>query len=487
MSRKLFRDISASTLQVVINQLLGLGVFLFLSIYLPKEHYGELNWSLSVFMFANTLLSLRLEQIVVKRSATEKNSPKIMSLFLLHVMFTGIGFYLLLLLLKLIFPSFFTVHHFLLVIGISQLLSFIASPFKQVANGTERFDFLAIMSAVGNLSRLVLLVAVILFFNLTIELVLGIFIISSLIELAVCYYLVKYRMRIGVSDRISIADYKNLLKESLPQIGTAVLMAGITRLDWILLGLLSASVVVAEYSFAYRVYELTPFPLLIIAPILLSRFAKFFVHTKDESTLFQKNEFRRFVRLEMIVAVLIPLVLNIAWSPFIDFLTGNKYGSANQLIIFMLSVCLPFQYISNIIWSAHFAQNRLKLIFRVTSITFLIVLAGDFLLIPFFQAKGAAFVYLIAMVVEYINYMRSSALSKIREASYSLIVCLSAAIISGLMGFYLFRPVGWQLVLSLSLFFLLLLATRQIRSADLSYIIQMVRKSKNIPYSVTAT
>jgi hypothetical protein len=47
MSRKFFRDISASTLQVLINQLLGLAVFLFLSICLSKDHYGELNWSLS--------------------------------------------------------------------------------------------------------------------------------------------------------------------------------------------------------------------------------------------------------------------------------------------------------------------------------------------------------------------------------------------------------------------------------------------------------
>ena len=81
MSRKFFRDISASTLQVLVNQLLGLVVFFFLSIYLSKDHYGKLNWSLSVFMFANTFLSLRLEQIVVRKSAIEKDSSTIMSLF----------------------------------------------------------------------------------------------------------------------------------------------------------------------------------------------------------------------------------------------------------------------------------------------------------------------------------------------------------------------------------------------------------------------
>ena len=108
-------------------------------------------------------------------------------------------------------------------------------------------------------------------------------------------------------------------------------MAGITRIDWILMGLLSTSAIVAEYSFAYRAYELSPFPLLIIAPVLLSRFSKFFAGNNDESLFFKKRELGQLIRAEMILATLIPLVLNIIWTPFVDFLTGNKYGAVNQI------------------------------------------------------------------------------------------------------------------------------------------------------------
>ncbi|MFC0773505.1 oligosaccharide flippase family protein [Terrimonas alba] len=487
MSRKFFRDISASTLQVLINQLLGLAVFFVLSIYLSKDHYGELNWSLSVFMFANTLLSLRLEQIIVKRSATEKDSSTIMSLFLVHVLLSGIGFYLLLLVLKFISPSFFTIHGFLLVIGISQLLGFIASPFKQVANGKERFDYLAIMSSVGNLTRVVLLTIAILFFTITIEWVLIIFIISSLVELLACFFLARFRMNIPISVNIRFTDYKNLLKESLPQIKAAFLMAGITRIDWILLGLVSTSAVVAEYSFAYRAYELSPFPLLIIAPVLLSRFSKFFAGNNDESLFFKKRELGQLIRAEMILATLIPLVLNIIWTPFVDFLTGNKYGAVNQITFLILSFCIPFQYISNIIWSAHFAQSRLKLILKITFITFCIVLIGDLVFIPLFNAKGAALVYLVAMITEYINYMRSSPLSKTRESWQSLIICLLAATLGGFGAFFLFQSTAWRLAFATCLFFLLLLATRQLRSTDLLYVIQTVKKNKSQPVSLTTT
>lgn len=487
MSRKIFRDISASTFQVLINQLLGLAVFFVLSIYLSKEDYGELNWSLSVFMFANTLLSLRLEQVVVKKAATEKDSSTIVSVFLLHVLITGLGFYLVLLVLNIIFPSFFSIHGFLLVIGISQLLGFVALPFKQVANGKERFDYLAVMSSTGNLVRVILLVTAILFFTITIEWVLIIFILGSLAELLICFSLARFGMNIPISFRIRFADYKSLLKESLPQIKTAFLMAGITRIDWILLGLLSTSAIVAEYSFAYRAYELSPFPLLIIAPVLLSRFSKFFAGHKDESLFFQKKEIGQLIRAEMIVATLIPLVLNIIWTPFVDFLTGNKYGAVNQVTFLILSFCIPFQYISNLIWSAHFAQDRLKLILKITFITFCIVLAGDLFFIPLLNAKGAALVYLVAMIIEYINYMRSSPLSKTRESWQSLIICLLAASLGGFGAFFLFQNTAWRLVFATCLFFLVLLATRQLRTADLRYIIQTVKKSKSQPIPLTAT
>src|SRR5258706_8221611 len=122
MTRKLLKDVSASAIQVLVNQVLGLVVFLITSVYLPKEIYGELNWSIAVLTFATTILSLRLEQIVVKRSAAEQDSSKIMTLFTLHVLLSGTGFYLLLFLLSYIFPSFFTAHNLLLIVAISQLL-----------------------------------------------------------------------------------------------------------------------------------------------------------------------------------------------------------------------------------------------------------------------------------------------------------------------------------------------------------------------------
>ena len=471
MTRKLLNDVSASTLQVLLTQSLGLVVFLVTSFYLPKDIYGELNWSYAVCMFVITVLSLRLEQIVVKSAAIGKDTARIMTLFLIHVLLSGAGFYIFLLVLSFIFPIFFNVHGFLLVLAISQLLTYFSSPFKNVANGKERFGYLAIMSSIAVLVRAICLIIIVVFFQLNVQLVLMIFIVSSLIELAVCFYLVNVKMQIYLFNGIRFGDYFQLLQESLPQIGVAILVAGITRMDWIFLGLFSTPVVTAEYSFAYRVFELSPFPLLIIAPVLLSRLSRYFArHTEEQALLEEKKRLGLLIRWEMIVATLIPLVLNIIWIPLFDSLTGNKYGGVNQVTFLILSLCIPFLYINNFLWSAHFAQHRLKLILRITLVSFCIILVGDLLFIPFYKAQGAAFVYLAAMVIEYLNYMRSSVLSRIKETWQSLLICMISAAGSGLVAFYISDNVVWRLLIAVTLFSFLLLATKQFRVSDIKYI-----------------
>jgi len=481
MRSKLFRDISASTIQVIINQLLGFVVFLVTSIYLAKSDYGEFNWSLAVLTFATTILSLRLEQIVVQKIAAGEDASSILSSFVIHVAISGTGFFILLLSASYIFPSFFSLHNFLLIIAVSQLTSFFSFPFKQIANGRERFDQLAVMSLSANLFRTVGLLLIIFFSSLTIHAVLVIFVFSSLAELLLCYFLVRYKMNIRLIASIGFIRYKILLRQSMPQIGTALLMATISRMDWILLGIFSTQAKTAEYSFAYRAYELSPFPLLIIAPVLLSRCSRL-LNTKNESSLLQrKNELGILLRFEMILATFIPLTLNIVWSPLMDSLTHGKYGSSNQFIFLVLSFCIPFQYMNNFFWTTHFAQSRLRLIFRIILVTCLITLFGDLTFIPLYNVQGAAYVYLAAIIVEYINYMRSSSLSTIKETWRSLIICLLIAATSGIAVFYFLDSLALRILFATISFFVLLAAFGQLKKSDLHYLTSMLVKQKTGP------
>lgn len=476
MNRKLISDISASTIQVILNQVLGLVIFFLTSRYLSKELYGEMNWSLALVAFVTTILSLRLEQVMVQRVAAGHSASRMLTLFSGHILFTGLAFYLVLFLCSLVFPSFFGKHDLLLILAISHLLSFFSTPFKQLANGMESFRLLTIMSSVSNLIRALWLLIIVLYSSMTIEWVLIVYITSSLVELIICIYLAKYRLRISFSFQEKMEDYFKLIRSSLPLAGAVLLNASIARIDWILLGIFTTATDTAEYSFAYKVFELSPFPLLIIAPILLSRLSKFF-STRDETALLQnRHDLSLLIRIEMILATGIPLVLNLIWTPLIDGLTANKYGSVNALTFFTLSCCIPFLYINNILWSALFAQNKLKLILRVTLVTFIVIFIGDLCFIPFYAGQGAALVYLVATLTEYLNYMRSSRLAAVRELWLSPLTCGAAAILCGFISVYITDSLFLRLVLALPSFCFLLLATKQLQKSDMEYMLQFLRK-----------
>jgi peptidoglycan biosynthesis protein MviN/MurJ (putative lipid II flippase) len=169
----------------------------------------------------------------------------------------------------------------------------------------------------------------------------------------------------------------------------------------------------------------------------------------------------------MIAATSIPLVLNIVWSPLVDTITNNKYGEVNKLNFLLLSLCLPFQYMNNLLWTVEFAQNRLRRIFRITAVTCTIIVAGNLLMIPLLNARGAAIVYLAATVTEYFIYMRISVISKIKESWQALFFCTTSMMLSGFAGDLIADTALIRLLLSVTIYCVLVLVTGQVKKDDL--------------------
>jgi O-antigen/teichoic acid export membrane protein len=471
MQNKLLKDISASSTQVILNQALGLLIFIITSRYLDKAVYGEFNWSIAILTFITTLLSLRLEQIIVRKIAAGDEPSKMLSIFCGHIFLSGFLFYTVLLAGSFIFPQFFNRHALLLLLAVSHLLGFFSMPFKQLATGKEKFGWLAVMSSAANLIRALWLIGVIVFSSLTITQVIVVYIVSSLVELLLSIYLVQKRLQVRIR-KWPLADYFILISESLPQIGVVFLNACIARIDWILLGIFSTQIITAEYSFAYKVFELSPVPLLIIGPLLLTRFSNWF--SKQSANVFaeKQKKISLLIRAEMIVATFLPLLLNIAWSPMIDALTQNKYGKVNETVFLLLSACIPFQYLVNFFWTAHFAQDHLKMIFRITLVTCFIIVAGDLLMIPLFNAKGAAITYLAAMVAECILYGRNTSFISNRDKWVPLVVCISIALISGISVYALDISFGIKMILASAIYTILLIISGQVKKDDITFIKQ---------------
>ena len=127
--KKFFRDLSATTLQVVFNQFFGLLIFYLLSRLLDKSDFGELNWSVAVTWVITTVLSFGTDVLIVKRIADGNDAGRMGGLHISHTLLASLLFVLLLLVSRLCWPAFFHQHYLLLAISASALLTFFFQSF----------------------------------------------------------------------------------------------------------------------------------------------------------------------------------------------------------------------------------------------------------------------------------------------------------------------------------------------------------------------
>jgi len=467
MGKKIAIDISASTFQILVNQFSGFVVFYILSKYLSKHVFGEINWSVAIFVIGFSILSFGIDQIVTKRIAAGDSPSTVLSLHLTHVLITSCLFFGIIIFSSFFFKNFFLHHYLLLWIGISQVFLFLSTPFKQLANGKELFRPLMIMSIISNIIRVSSLLVLAILQNITVNSVIVIFLISTAIEFLACIFIVHGYIKIPIFFTWNKQQYYSLIRDSLPQLGIVIFNAGILRFDWIILGLVASQTILAEYSFAYRIFEMSALPLLIIAPLLLPRFTRYFNElSSDDDKTRKLNDLLVFLRLSIVLSCLTSLVLNLVWADLIDSITDNKYGVANSNNILILSAALPFIYLNNFLWTIHFATGRLKRILFITIMTFFINVFGDALLIPFFSGEGAAMAILIAFIVQSVLYSQKAYIPGLRKIWQTILFCGLSAALSGWLAKYGFDRLEFSLSVALVSYTIILIVGKQIKSVD---------------------
>lgn len=464
MERKLLHDLSANALQVIINQLFGLAIFYVLSVSFSKNDFGEINWSLAILLTAFSILSLGIDQLVVKKIAEGINPSMMLSIYFVHVLLSGCLFYCLLLIIHFSFPSFH--HQLLLFLGFGKLMIFFSSPFKQLANGLEKFRPLLYMAVCSNIIRGFLLILFFIFGTLSMSKMIIVFVTGDICELILSLAITKKILKIPLAINIKKINYFNLIKEALPQAGVVVFTSAIARFDWIFLGIFASNIALAEYSFAFKVFEIASLPLLVIAPILIPRFSRIFNAASTDHSFIKENELLVLLRIEMIISSFLALIFNILWTPVMDFITHNKYGFVNRNTIFILSFCMPLQYANNLLWTISFARGKFKTIFNIFLITFLINISFDVILIPILGGKGAAIAYLIAVLAQMILFFGKTKIVQFKRAAWSILLCPAASLVSGLLAMQLSDLPLPVLLISISFFFFILIISRQIIYRD---------------------
>ncbi|GAA4338332.1 polysaccharide biosynthesis C-terminal domain-containing protein [Flaviaesturariibacter amylovorans] len=446
----MLRHLSYNALQGVINQALGLAVFVLLANGLPRAEFGAFNWMGALLLTAYGIASFGTEQLLVQQVAAGRKPAEALPPALLHAA-AGI---VLLLGAWAIWGRSGAAGNALAVLLLGKGAYALAAPYKSAAAGLERFRLLLPMSVGANIAKAAgLLLAgadgISLF-----EAVL-VFAVSDAIELLAAATLFHRSVPGGLQWRGLWPRYRALLRDAGPLLGTVALAAATARFDWIFLGARSPALL-AEYSFAYKAFELAQLPLLVIAPLLVPRFTR---QLRSGEAL----SFETLNRYEALLAAGVALGLNGCWAPLADQASGGRYGAVNTGTIALLSLAMPLLYLNNLCWSLHFAAGRRGLLFRIFAITFAINAVTCVLLVPAWGKEGAAAAYTIAIGLQTVLYHRALPAAQ-RPSWRPLLACSGAAGAGVALAALLGGPTG---VLSGALLFvLLLLATRQLRLGE---------------------
>lgn len=168
-------------------------------------------------------------------------------------------------------------------------------------------------------------------------------------------------------------------------------------------------------------------------------------------------------KVELFLAVLIPITAIAIWSDFFDLITNNKYGAVNQLTYSILALCIPLHYSTNFLWTMAFTQGQLKTIFWITLITSVTNILLNIFLIKAIGAEGARLAFLISTLIQVFLYYKLTKQHNYQFNLKALISFVAIGILSVLPSYFLTLHFIFEGMITVILFLALSWLTHLIR------------------------
>lgn len=401
MKQRILKAFFSSGLQAISVQILGAFFIVIIAKEMPKDDFGMIQWANAGAVFITTLLSFGMEQVVIRRIAASSRSDWAAAAFLFHNLVGSVLALLITLLAAHFFPNSNTAIRYLPLFFAAQAVLFLVMPLKQYLNAKHLFTPYGVIAVISNTVKIVLAILMIQYHKLSVNSTGIILLVCALFELLALIIYVSAKTNFSL--RFKFTAYKKLIKESLPQYLSSIFDSSLSRLDYILLGMIATHELTAEYGIAYRAYEISRLPIVIIAPIILNIFSRL---RKKQLNNNQQRLINEIFIVEIFFAMLIPLILNIVWSPLLNTFFDNKYGSSNADMFLILSICIPLHFFINLMWTIAFSTKGYKAIATITMFSAIINLLLNLLLIKYMGGIGAAIAYLITTLFQAIAYYR---------------------------------------------------------------------------------
>jgi len=192
---------------------------------------------------------------------------------------------------------------------------------------------------------------------------------------------------------ISVARAKTLLQDSWPLLMSGLAIMIYMKIDQIMLGQMVGDEAVGIYSAAVRISEVWYFiPTAIVASTFPS-----ILEAKKHSERQYYQRLQQLYDLMVLISIGIALPMTFFSTSLVTGLFGNEYGAGGTVLAIHIWASV---FVSLGVASSNWfvAENRQMLSFQRTALGAAVNIALNFLLIPTFEAVGAAFATVIAQI-----------------------------------------------------------------------------------------
>jgi polysaccharide transporter, PST family len=187
---------------------------------------------------------------------------------------------------------------------------------------------------------------------------------------------------------------RQLLRDSWPLILSGIMIMLYMRIDQVMLGEMVGDASVGIYSAAIRLTEVWFF---IPTAILISVFPNIIKTKKQDEGLYYRRLQRLYTFLTW-MAILIALMVTALAEPLIRFLYGNAFqATSSVLVISIWTGIFVFQGLARGKWLL--AENLQRYSYWFSGIGVLINISLNLILIPKFEAYGAAIATLVTQFI----------------------------------------------------------------------------------------
>jgi O-antigen/teichoic acid export membrane protein len=253
-----------------------------------------------------------------------------------------------------------------------------------------RMERVALPLLLGSLLSVAWLVTVVLL-NGDVVALAGSFVIAAVASAALCAAMTHGLPLRPRGDRVL---WRSLMIESTPVALGAICVTIYFYVDALLLARLSTSAQLGLYDSAYRFVQLAP---LVPTVLVTSVFALAARHADED-----RDRMRLFVReLGSLIALLLPiapLLLATAPTDLVTLLYGPGYRAAGPLLA-LLSAVVVLMILTGVIGPLLVALGRERSTLVIAAVSAVLNIAVNLVLIPVWDARGAAVATLITEVV----------------------------------------------------------------------------------------